>query len=122
IKLDPQGRIFYVADRQKAGVHLIDTATFTEIGFIKTGADCHGLYPSRDARYLYVTNRGNGTVTLIDFAIRSAKPASCAYPIIARSSPLDGHRCSPSPVAEIPQPRRSVGPSDVGEGDHAGSY
>ena len=70
IKLDPAGRIFYVADKNHAGVWLIDAATFTVTGFIPTGPDAHGLYPSRDARYLYVTNRGNGTITLISFAAR----------------------------------------------------
>jgi YVTN family beta-propeller protein len=68
IKLDPAGRIFYVADKNHAGVWLIDAATFKVTGFIPTGPDAHGLYPSRDARYLYVTNRGNGTITLISFA------------------------------------------------------
>ena len=71
IKLDPQGKIFYVADKPRGGVHLIDAASFTDIGFIPTGADAHGLYPSRDAKDLYVSNRGNGTVTVIDFATRS---------------------------------------------------
>jgi YVTN family beta-propeller protein len=70
IKLDPAGRIFYVADKNHAGVGLIDAATFKVTGFIPTGPDAHGLYPSRDARYLYVTNRGNGTITLISFATR----------------------------------------------------
>ena len=70
IKLDPAGRIFYVADKSHAGVWLIDAATFRVAGFIPTGPDAHGLYPSRDARYLYVTNRGNGTITLISFATR----------------------------------------------------
>jgi YVTN family beta-propeller protein len=70
IKLDPAGRIFYVADKNHAGVWLIDAATFRVAGFIPTGPDAHGLYPSRDARYLYVTNRGNGTITLISFATR----------------------------------------------------
>jgi YVTN family beta-propeller protein len=70
IKLDPAGRIFYVADKNHAGVWLIDAATFKVTGFIPTGPDAHGLYPSRDARYLYVTNRGNGTITLINFATR----------------------------------------------------
>ena len=70
IKLDPAGRIFYVADKNHAGVWLIDAATFKVTGFIPTGPDAHGLYPSRDARYLYVTNRGNGTITLISFAAR----------------------------------------------------
>jgi YVTN family beta-propeller protein len=70
IKLDPAGRIFYVADKNHAGVWLIDAATFKVAGFIPTGPDAHGLYPSRDARYLYVTNRGNGTITVISFATR----------------------------------------------------
>jgi YVTN family beta-propeller protein len=70
IKLDPAGRIFYVADKNHAGVWLIDAATFKVTGFIPTGPDAHGLYPSRGARYLYVTNRGNGTITLISFATR----------------------------------------------------
>ena len=33
-----------------------------------TGAGAHGLYPSRDARRLYVTNRGAGTISVISFA------------------------------------------------------
>jgi YVTN family beta-propeller protein len=68
IKLDPTGRTFYVADKNHGGVWLIDAASFSPIGFIATGPDAHGLYPSRNARDLYVTNRGNGTVTVIDFA------------------------------------------------------
>jgi DNA-binding beta-propeller fold protein YncE len=70
IKLDPEGKVFYVADKIRRGVHLIDAATFAEIGFLPTGPDAHGLYPSRDSKTLYVTNRGNGTITLIDFASR----------------------------------------------------
>jgi len=68
IKLDPTGRVFYVADKNLGGVFTIDAATFTETGFIPTGKDAHGLYPSRDARQLYVSNRGSGSVTVIDFA------------------------------------------------------
>ena len=71
IKLDPTGRVFYVADKNLGGVTLVDAATFTKIGFLPTGKDAHGLYPSRDARSLYVSNRGSGTVTVIDFATRS---------------------------------------------------
>jgi hypothetical protein len=32
-----------------------------------TGRGAHGLYPSRDSRVLYVSNRGAGTITLISF-------------------------------------------------------
>ncbi|WP_084011349.1 YncE family protein [Pseudofrankia sp. DC12] len=70
IKLDPQGEVFYVADMQSNGVHLIDAKTFTKIGFIPTGKGAHGLYPSRDAKVLYVSNRGEGSISLIDFATR----------------------------------------------------
>ena len=70
IKLDPAGRTFHVADKTHAGVWLIDAATFRPDGFIPTGPDAHGLYPSRDARYLYVTNRGNGSITVIGFAAK----------------------------------------------------
>ena len=70
IKLDPAGHTFYVADKNHAGVWLIDAATFRPQGFIPTGPDAHGLYPSRDARYLYVTNRGNGSITVISFATK----------------------------------------------------
>jgi YVTN family beta-propeller protein len=70
IKLDPAGRTFYVADKVRAGVWLIDATTFRATGFLATGPDAHGLYPSRDTRYLYVTNRGNGSVTVISFATK----------------------------------------------------
>ena len=71
VKLSPDGSVFYVADMKLAGVHLIDAAKFTKTGFIKTGRDAHGLYPSRDARLLYVSNRGAGSVSVIDFSSRS---------------------------------------------------
>jgi len=68
IKLDPTGSMFYVADRHRGGVWEISAATFRAVGFIKTGRDAHGLYPSRDAKNLYVTNRRSGSVTVISFA------------------------------------------------------
>jgi YVTN family beta-propeller protein len=70
VKLDPAGQIFYTADMYQGGVWMIDAATFKTIGFIPTGRDAHGLYTSRDARYLYVSNRGAGSVSVIDFATR----------------------------------------------------
>jgi len=69
VKLSPDGSVFYVADMYLGGVHLIDAATFTQVGFIQTGRDAHGLYPSRDGRRLFVSNRG-GSVSVIDFASR----------------------------------------------------
>jgi len=70
VKLSPSGRTFYVADLTYGGVWLIDARTFRRTGFIRTGAGAHGLYPSRDARFLYVSNRSAGTVSVISFARR----------------------------------------------------
>jgi YVTN family beta-propeller protein len=70
VKLDPSGRLFYVADLNLAGVHLIDGASMREVGFIATGMDAHGLYPSRDGRDLYVSNRRGHSVSVIDFTTR----------------------------------------------------
>ena len=54
----------------QAGLHVIDAATFQQVGFLKTGPDAHGLYLSRAGRLLYVSNRGNGTISVIDLAQR----------------------------------------------------
>ena len=70
VKLSPDGKVFYVADMNSNGVWLVDGKRFKVIRFMYTGAGAHGLYPSRDARYLYVTNRGEGSITLISFSTR----------------------------------------------------
>jgi YVTN family beta-propeller protein len=70
VKLSPDGRVFYVADMEAGGVWLVDGTTMKQIGFIPTGKQAHGLYVSRNFKYLYVTNRGEGSVSLIDLAAR----------------------------------------------------
>lgn len=70
VKLSPDGRTFYVADMMGNGVWLIDAHAMRVIRFQPTGRGAHGLYPSRDARFLYVTNRDEGTITLISFRTR----------------------------------------------------
>jgi YVTN family beta-propeller protein len=61
IRSAPDGRVFYVADMKANGVFLVDPDAFRRIGFIATGKGTHGIYPSRDGRLLYVTNRGWNT-------------------------------------------------------------
>jgi DNA-binding beta-propeller fold protein YncE len=70
VKLAPDGKLFYVADLTSSGVWEIDARTFRMLGFIHTGAGAHGLYPSRNATRLYVSNRSEGTVSVISFASR----------------------------------------------------
>jgi DNA-binding beta-propeller fold protein YncE len=70
VKLSPDGKVFYVADMDANGVYEIDGDAFKVLGFIATGKGAHGLYASRDSRVLYVSNRGEGTISLIGFAER----------------------------------------------------
>jgi YVTN family beta-propeller protein len=70
VKLSPDGRTFYVADMAGGGVWLIDAHRLRVIRFEKTGRGAHGLYPSRDARTLFVSNRDEGTISLVSFRTR----------------------------------------------------
>ncbi len=70
VKLSPDGTVFYVADMNAGGVWLVDGARMKALGFLATGREAHGLYVSRDSRYLYVSNRGEGSISLIDLRTR----------------------------------------------------
>jgi DNA-binding beta-propeller fold protein YncE len=72
VKLSPDGRVFYVADMHAGGVWEIDGRRLKTLGFLRTGAGAHGLYPSRDGKLLYVTNRGEGSISVISF--RTGRP------------------------------------------------
>ncbi|MBV9441462.1 MAG: YncE family protein [Acidobacteriaceae bacterium] len=69
-RISPDGKLFYVANMDADGVHLVDGDAFKQVGFVHTGKGAHGLYFSRDAKYVYVSNRGEGSVSLIDLATR----------------------------------------------------
>ncbi|TLQ43624.1 YncE family protein [Streptomyces marianii] len=68
VKLSPDGRTFYVADMVADGMWVLDGDRFTTPNLLPTGKGCHGLYVSRDSREMYVTNRGEGSVSVFDFA------------------------------------------------------
>jgi YVTN family beta-propeller protein len=70
VKLSPDGRVFYVADMMSDGVWKIDARKLRKTGFVNTGRGAHGLYASRDSRVLYVSNRGEGSISLISFKKR----------------------------------------------------
>jgi DNA-binding beta-propeller fold protein YncE len=69
VKLAPDGSVFYVAD-MLGGVWEIDGTHFKVLGFLRTGAGAHGLYVSRDATKLYVTDRSAGSISVVDLASR----------------------------------------------------
>ena len=66
VRLSPDGRLFFVADMITNGVFVIDGDALRIRGFIPTGRGTHGLYFSRDSRWLYASNRGEGSVSVID--------------------------------------------------------
>src|SRR5262245_3559647 len=98
IRISPDGKVLFVADMDADGVFLVDTSTFKQMGFIPTGRGSHGLYPSRDGKKLYVTNRGThmgdvkahgvGSVSVIDFATRKVEKT---WPIPGGGSPDMGN-------------------------------
>jgi len=79
-------------------VHIIDGDSFTKVGFIATGVAAHGIYPSRDGKQFYVSNRGShkihgapngkGSVTVIDFA---SEKIVAQWPIPGGGSPDMGN-------------------------------
>jgi DNA-binding beta-propeller fold protein YncE len=70
VKLSPDGRVFYVADMHANGLWKIEGDSFRVTGFLPTGLGVHGLYPSRDGKFLYATNRSEGTISVISFRTR----------------------------------------------------
>ena len=73
VKIAPDGSVWYVADMATNGLWTLDGDSFKVTGFIHTGLGAHGLYVSRDSKSLYVSNRGEGSVSVLDFATRSVK-------------------------------------------------
>jgi DNA-binding beta-propeller fold protein YncE len=70
IRLSPDGRTYYVADMGRNLVRLFNWRQLRPVGRIATPAMPHGLIPSRNARWLYVTDRGAGKVSVVSFAKR----------------------------------------------------
>jgi YVTN family beta-propeller protein len=68
VRLSANGKIFYVADMAANGIWLIDAHRFRVIRFIRTGAGTHGFLVSRNGKYLYIANRGEGSISVLDFA------------------------------------------------------
>ena len=66
VRLAPDGRNFLVADMLRNGVWVIDARTLKVARFIRTGMGAHGIYPSRDGARIFVSNRDEGTVTVLD--------------------------------------------------------
>src|SRR4051794_6472293 len=73
VRLTPDGRTFVVADMLRNGIWLVDASTFTVRSFLPTGKGAHGVYPSRNGSELYVSNRDEGTISVLDAATLTVK-------------------------------------------------
>jgi len=71
VKLSPDGRFYDVADMVSDGVWVLSARPQVAIrGFIPTGRGAHGLFVTRDSRRLIITNRDEGSISLVDFVTR----------------------------------------------------
>ncbi|MDQ2781194.1 MAG: YncE family protein [Actinomycetota bacterium] len=68
VRLAPDGAHFIVADMMRNGVWVIDAHTLEVARFVPTGKGAHGIYPSRDADRVYVSNRDEGSISVFDAA------------------------------------------------------
>lgn len=67
VKLSPDGRTFYIADMMAHGVWVLDGERFTEPALMPTGKGAHGLYVNRDSSEMFISNRGEGSISVFDF-------------------------------------------------------
>ncbi|MFD9792569.1 YncE family protein [Streptomyces sp. NPDC059070] len=67
VKMSPDGKTFYVADMMAHGMWVLDGDRFSTPTLLPTGKGCHGLYISRDSKEMYISNRGEGTISIFDF-------------------------------------------------------
>ena len=78
VRIMPDGKHFFVADMNYAGVWIVDGDAMTVNGFIPTGVGAHGIYLSRDASVVYVANRGR----LMDDEKRRSTPGDGSVSVI----------------------------------------
>lgn len=67
-RLTPDGKHFLVADMHANGLYVFNGDASRRTGFIPTGRGTHGIYFSRDGRQAYVSNRDEGSVSVLDLA------------------------------------------------------
>ena len=66
VRLTPDGTRFLVADMFRNGIWVIRASNQTVERFIPTGKGAHGIYPDRQARRMFVSNRGEGSISVLN--------------------------------------------------------
>ncbi|MDD0974745.1 YncE family protein [Pseudomonas fontis] len=97
VALQPDQRLLWVgnnaSDDAHSGVTAIDTQSRTPVKFFATGGGHHEIAFSEDSRYVFVSNRDSGTLSVIDSAelkqVQSLKvgphPLSVAYSALSQA-------------------------------------
>ncbi|MGI5336858.1 beta-propeller fold lactonase family protein [Streptomyces sp. CA-181903] len=70
VKIASDGRTWYIADMMADGLWVLDGDKFTEPWLMPTGKGAHGLYVSRDSKSMYISNRGEGSISVLDLKSR----------------------------------------------------
>jgi YVTN family beta-propeller protein len=65
-RLAPDGKRFYTADMMAGGVYVFTGDASRRLGFVPTGHGAHGIYFARDGKRMFVTNRGEGSISVLD--------------------------------------------------------
>jgi YVTN family beta-propeller protein len=68
VKLSPNGSRFFIADMMSDGVWVLDGRSLRVLRFLPTGRGAHGLYVTRDSKSLLITNRDEGSISVLSFA------------------------------------------------------
>jgi DNA-binding beta-propeller fold protein YncE len=66
VRLTPDGSRFLVADMLRNGIWVVNARKGRIERFIHTGAGAHGIYPDRDGRRMFVSNRDAGSISVLD--------------------------------------------------------
>ncbi len=69
VKLSPDGKTFYIADMMSDGIWEMP-APWGPLKFLKTGRGAHGLYVNRDSKTMLITNRNEGSISVLRLSDR----------------------------------------------------
>ncbi len=70
VKIASDGKTWYIADMMADGLWVLDGDKFGEPWLMPTGKGAHGLYVSRDSKSMYISNRGEGSISVLDLPSR----------------------------------------------------
>ena len=70
VKISPDGKTYYIADMISDGVWIMNSSlrNFGKLKYLHTGSGTHGLYVTRDSKYLLISNRGEGSISVFRFS------------------------------------------------------